>query len=108
MAETEFERALSTVCSTFKISRLNAYQLTAIKEFMRGNSLLQLDKTNKQTNLALCNAVPLSSYEPQRNFNEKVAFNTATTTAKRNFQGTTHNILQKGAVTQRHIREQKI
>ena len=37
-AETEFERALSTVCSTFKISRLNAYQLTAIKEFVRGNS----------------------------------------------------------------------
>ena len=36
--ETEFERALSTVCSTFKISRLNACQLTAIKEFVRGNS----------------------------------------------------------------------
>ena len=37
-AETEFERDLSTVCSTFKISCLNAYQLTAIKEFVRGNS----------------------------------------------------------------------
>ena len=33
MAETELERPLSTVCSTFKISCLNAYQLTAIKKF---------------------------------------------------------------------------
>ena len=38
MAETEFERALSTVCFAFKILRLNAYQLTAIKEFVKGNS----------------------------------------------------------------------
>ena len=38
MAEAEFERALSIVCSKFKISRLNPYQLTAVKEFVRGKS----------------------------------------------------------------------
>ena len=38
MAEIKFERALSTVCSTFKISCLDAHQLTAIKEFARGSS----------------------------------------------------------------------
>ena len=34
MAETKFEQALSTVCSTFEIALLNAYQLTAIKDFV--------------------------------------------------------------------------
>ena len=38
MAEAEFERALSIVCSKFKISRLNPYQLTVVKEFVRGKS----------------------------------------------------------------------
>ena len=37
-AETELEQAFSTVCKKFKISPLNAYQLTAVKEFVSGNS----------------------------------------------------------------------
>lgn len=37
-AITDFERAVSTVCSVFKISRLNRFQLSAIEEFVKGKS----------------------------------------------------------------------
>ena len=39
MAETnDLDRAVSTVCSKFKISRLNAFQMKAISEFVKGKS----------------------------------------------------------------------
>ena len=39
MAETnDLDRAVSTVCSKFKISRLNAFQMEAISEFVKGKS----------------------------------------------------------------------
>ena len=39
MAETNnLDRAVSTVCSKFKISRLNAFQMKAIFEFVKGKS----------------------------------------------------------------------
>ena len=39
MAETnDLDRAVSTVCSKFKISWLNAFQVKAISEFMKGIS----------------------------------------------------------------------
>ena len=39
MAETnDLDRAVSTTCSKFKISRLNAFQMKAISEFVKGKS----------------------------------------------------------------------
>ena len=39
MAETnDLDRAVSTVCSKFKISRLNEFQMKAISEFVKGKS----------------------------------------------------------------------
>ena len=43
----------------------------------------------------------------QRNLNEEVVPNTATTIAKSNFQGATHNIIQKRTLSYRHTRESK-
>ena len=52
-------------------------------------------KWNKKTNLALHNTIPPGSSKSQRNLNEEVVPNTATTIAKSNFQGAAHNIIQK-------------
>ena len=39
MAETnDLDGTVSTVCSKFKISRLNAFQMKAISEFAKGKS----------------------------------------------------------------------
>jgi len=39
MAETsDLDKAVSTVCSKFKISQLNAFQMNAISEFVKGKS----------------------------------------------------------------------
>ena len=43
-------------------------------------------KQKKKTNLALHNTIPLSSSKSQRNLNEEVVSNTATTIAKSNLQ----------------------
>ena len=41
MAETnDLDRAVSTVCSKFKISGLNAFQMKAISEFVKGKSVI--------------------------------------------------------------------
>ena len=43
MAEAnDLERAVSTVCSKFKISRLNAFQMKAISEFVKGKAISSL------------------------------------------------------------------
>ena len=54
------------------------------------------------------NRIPSSSYKAKRNPNDQVVLNTATTITKRNFQGTAHGIIQKGAFTRRHTLESKI
>ena len=59
-------------------------------------------KQSKETNLALCNTIPLSSSKSERNPNKEVVSNTATTIAKPNFQGAAHNTIQKWAFTRRH------
>ena len=72
--------------------------LSEVKFQERTQALLQRNKT-KKTNLALHNTIPPSSSKSQRNLNEEVVSNKATTIAKSNLQGTAHNIIQKGALT---------
>ena len=72
---------------------------TLRSEISRKDTCAPPTKQNKKTNLALHNTTPPSSSKSQRNLNEKVVSNTATTIAKPNLQGTTHNIIQKGALT---------
>ena len=49
----------------------------------------------KETNPALHNAIPPSNSKSERNPTEQVVLHTATTIAKRNFQGSAHNIIRK-------------
>jgi len=49
-----------------------------------------------------------SSSKSWRNPNEELVPNTATTVAKPNFQGSAHNIIQKGVFTRRHTRTRQI
>ena len=51
---------------------------------------------------------PVVQSKSERNPNEEVEPNKATTIAKPNFQGAAHNIMQKGASTQRYTRKSKI
>ena len=68
-----------------------------------------ITKQNKETNLALRDAtISRSSSKSERNPNEEVIPNTATTIAKPNLQGAAHNIIQKGAFTQSHTSKSKI
>ena len=75
----------------------------------RKRALLQLDKTNKRILPFVTQYHPGVTNLKEILMKKQCSFNTATTTAKRNFQGTTHtcNILQKGAFTERHTRESK-
>ena len=57
-------------------------------------ALLQRNET-KKTNLALHKTIPPGSSKSQRNLNEEVVPNTATTIAKSNLQGAAHNIIQR-------------
>ena len=73
--------------------------LSEVKFQERTQALLQRNKT-KKTNLALHNTIrPPSSSKSQRNLNEEVVSNKATTIAKSNLQGTAHDIIQKGVLT---------
>ena len=51
-------------------------------------------------NLALHNTIPPGSSNSERNPNEQVVPNTATSIAKPNSQGAAHDIIQKGAFIQ--------
>jgi len=64
------------------------------------------NKTKKE-NLALCNAISPSSAYLQTNTHEQLAFDNTATIAKRHFQGTAPNIVQKRAFPQRYTRENK-
>ena len=66
--------------------------LSEVKFQERTQALLQRNKT-KKANLALHNTIPPSSSKSQKNLNEEVVPNTATTIAKSNLQGTAHNII---------------
>ena len=68
--------------------------LSEVKFQERTQALLQRNK-RKKTNLSLRNTIPPSSSKSQRNLNEEVVPNTATTIAKSNLQGTAHNIIQQ-------------
>ena len=61
----------------------------------RTQALLQRNETKKKTNLALHKTIPPGSSKSQRNLNEEVVPNTATTIAKSNFQEAPHNIIQR-------------
>ena len=84
------------------------YQHTLRSEISRKETSPLPTKQNKETNLALRNTISPSSSKSERNPNEEVVRNTTTTIAKPNFRGVTHNIIQKGAFTQRHTRQSKI
>ena len=71
--------------------------LPEVKHEERTQVLLQRNKT--KTNLVLHNTIPPRSSKSQRNLNEEVVPNTATTITKSNPQGTAHIIIQKGALT---------
>ena len=77
--------------------------LSEVKFEERTQALLQRKKTTTTTttknDLALHNTIPPSSSKSQRNLNEKVVPNTATTIAKSDLQGTTYNVIQRGALT---------
>ena len=77
-------------------------------EISRKDTSPRPTQQNKKTNLALHNTIPPNSSKSQRNLNEEVVSNTATTIAKSNLQGTAHNIIQKGALTLKtYSQEQK-
>ena len=68
--------------------------LSEVRFEQRTQALLQRNET-KKTNLALHKTIPPGSSKSQRNLNEEVVPNTATTIAKWNFQGASHNIIQR-------------
>jgi len=61
----------------------------------------------KTENLAFCNAISPSSAYLKTNTHEQLAFDNTATIAKRHFQGTAPNIVQKKALPQRYTRESK-
>ena len=61
----------------------------------KGHKPSSNETKQKKTNLALHKTIPPGSSKSQRNLNEEVVPNTATTIAKPNFQGAAHNIIQK-------------
>ena len=73
--------------------------LSEVKFEERTQALLQRKKTTTKNDLALHNTIPPSSSKSQRNLNEKVVPNTATTIAKSDLQGTAYNVIQRGALT---------
>ena len=83
-------------------------QHTLRSEISRKDTSPPPTKQNKETNLTVRNTISLSSSKSERNPNEEVVPNTETTIANPNFQGAAHNIIQKGAFTQRHTRKRKI
>ena len=77
-------------------------------KFQERTESLPPTKQNKETNLTCRNTIHSSSSKSQRNLNEEVVANTATTIAKPNFQGAAHDIIQKGSFTQGHTLTSKI
>ena len=61
-AETELERAYVSFEHTFKISFLNAYQLTAIKEFRTGNSDIFVNLPTGYARSLIYQALPLPTH----------------------------------------------
>ena len=68
--------------------------LSEVRFELRTQALLQRNETKKK-NLALHKTIPPGSSKSQRNLNEEVVPNRATTIAKSNFQGAPHNIIQR-------------
>ena len=67
-----------------------------------------VEQRRQHTEAARLNTLTTSTSKSWGNPNEEVTPNTATTISKRNFERVAYNITQKGAFTQRYIRENKI
>ena len=77
--------------------------LSEVKFQNRNAALKQKPKKNKRILPFVTQYQPISA-KLKTNPHEKLAFNRTTTTVKRNFQGTSYNILYKGAFTERYTR----
>ena len=85
----------------------NVIQTTLSEVTFEDRNQALRQKQNKKENLALCNAISPSSAYLKANTHEQLAFDNTATIAKRHFQGTAPNIVQKRAFPQRHTRENK-
>lgn len=72
--------------------------LPKVKYIEEGTQVL-LQRNKQKTNLVVHNTIPPRSSKSQRNLNEEVVANTATTITESNLQGTAHSIIQKGALS---------
>lgn len=69
--------------------------LSEVRFEQMSQALLQRNETKKPILPFITHYHPAPSSKSQRNLNEEVVPNTATTIAESNFQGAAHNIIQK-------------